>query len=68
MQVFILIKDETDYNGDRTVFGVYSEEGAAQAAADWEVEKAKDWIQSMHENNESVSDWIPRFYIEKVML
>lgn len=60
MKVWVVIRDETDYNGDRTIFGVFPSEAAAQGAADWELEKAKDWAASME-----VSHWIPNFYIEE---
>lgn len=38
MKVFVLIKDETDYNGDRDVFGVYDSYDAAKA---WGIGSAK---------------------------
>lgn len=66
MKVFVLIKDETDYNGDRGVFGVYETYDAAKVAGDWETEKAQDWIDSMCETGENVvRNWVPRFYIEE---
>ena len=65
MKVYVLIRDETDYNGDRDVFGVYSTYDAAKASGDWEREKAQDWVNSMREVNENVGDWVPQFYIEE---
>ena len=65
MKVYVLIKDETDYNGDRQVFGVYPTCDAAKVIGDWEVEKAQDWVNSMREGGDNVGDWVPRFYIEE---
>lgn len=65
MKVYVLIKDETDYNGDRTVFGVYQSHDYAKSVGDWEIEKAQDWINSMRETGDNVGDWVPRFYIEE---
>lgn len=66
MKVFVLIRDETDYNGDRTVFGVYPTYDAAKAIGDWETEKAQDWVDSMRAiGDKVVGDWVPRFYIEE---
>lgn len=62
MKVYILIKDEI---GDRFIFGVYTSYDLAKAVGDWEIEKAQDWIDSMHSVNESVGNWVPRFYIEE---
>ena len=67
MKVYVLIKDETDYNGDRGVFGVYPTYDAAKAIGDWEIEKAQDWINSMHESGDNVGNWVPRFYIEETV-
>lgn len=70
MKVYVLIKDETDYNGGRRVFGrrvfgVYPTYDAAKVIGDWEVEKAQDWVNSMREGGDNVGDWVPRFYIEE---
>ena len=65
MKVFVLIKDETDYNGDQVVFGVYETYDAAKAAGDWEREKSQDWIDSMRNVGENVGDWVPQFHIEE---
>jgi hypothetical protein len=65
MKVFVLIKDETDYNGEREVFGVYPAYDAAKAVGDWEAEKARDWVNTMREGGENVGDWVPSFYIEE---
>jgi hypothetical protein len=63
--VYVLIKDETDYNGDRTVFGVYATYDAAKTVGDWEHQKAQDWVDTMRETGENVGDWVPQFYIEE---
>lgn len=65
MKVFVLIKDETDYNGDRDVFGVYHTYDEAKAVGDWEREKAQDWINSMRAVGENVGDWVPSFHVEE---
>lgn len=65
MKVYVLIKDETDYNGDRSVFGVYPSYDAAKTVGDWETEKARDWVELMRENNVTVGDWVPSFYTEE---
>jgi hypothetical protein len=65
MKAYVLIKDETDYGGDRDVFGVYETYDAAKAVGDWEREKAQDWVNSMRENGENVGDWVPSFNIEE---
>ncbi len=65
MKVYVLIKDETDYNGERSVFGVYQSHNRAKSVSDWEIEKAQDWINSMRETGDSVGNWVPRFYIEE---
>lgn len=65
MKVYVLIKDETNYNGDRDVFGVYETYDAAKAVGDWECEKVQDWVNSMRELNENVGNWVPQFYIEE---
>lgn len=65
MKVYVLIKDETDYNGERTVFGVYSTYELAKVTGDYEIEKARDWVNSMRDIGETVGDWIPSFYIEE---
>ena len=65
MKVFVLIKDETDYNGDRDVFGVYPTYDAAKAIGDWETEKAQDWTDAMREAGGTAGDWVPSFHIEE---
>lgn len=68
MKVYALMKDETDYNGERSVFGVYSNRETAQIIGDWETKKAQDWVNSMRELGENVGDWIPSFYILETTL
>lgn len=65
MKVYVLIRDETDYNGERDVFGVYPTYEAAKAIGDWEIEKAQDWVDSMRETGENVGNWVPSFDIEE---
>ena len=65
MKVYVLIRDETDYNGERDVFGVYPTYDAAKVIGDWEREKAQDWVDSMRESGDNVGNWVPRFYIEE---
>lgn len=65
MKVYVLVKDETDYNGERSVFGVYQSHDHAKSVGDWEIEKAQDWINSMRESGDNVGNWVPRFYIEE---
>lgn len=65
MKCYVLIKDETDYNGDRSVFGVYPSYDEAMMAGTWEIEKAQDWVNSMRETGDNVGDWVPRFYVEE---
>ena len=64
MKVYVLIRDETDYNGDHDVVGVYSSHEAAQSKGVWESEKAQDWINSMRQSGENVGNWVPSFRIE----
>lgn len=55
MKVFVLIKDETAYYGDRDVFGVYSTYDAATSTAEHETQQAlKGW-----------EDAVPKFEIEE---
>lgn len=66
MKVHVLICDATDYNGERSVVGVYPTHDAAQSKADWETEKAQDWVDSMRESGDNVGNWVPVFSIEEV--
>ena len=67
MKVYVLIRDETDYNGERVVVGVYPTFEAAEIVGDWETEKAQDWVDSMRETGENiVGNWVPSFRIEEV--
>jgi hypothetical protein len=55
MKVFVLIKDETAYHGDRDVFGVYSTHDAAALIAEQETQQAlSGW-----------EDAVPKFEIEE---
>ena len=66
MKVYVLIRDETDYNGERDVFGVYPTYDDAKVISDWETEKAQDWVDSMRESGENiVGNWVPSFRIEE---
>lgn len=66
MKVYVLIRDETDYNGERVVVGVYPTFDAAEIVGDWETEKAQDWVDSMRESGENiVGNWVPSFRIEE---
>lgn len=65
MKVYVLICDATDYNGERVVVGVYSTHDAAQSKADWETEKAQDWVDSMREGGDNVGNWVPSFHVEE---
>lgn len=65
MKVYILIRDETDFNGQREVFGVYSTYEAAKIIGDRERERAQDWVDTMREVGENVGNWVPSFHIEE---
>ena len=65
MKVYVLIRDETDYNGERDVFGVYPTYDAAKVIGDWETEKAQDWADAMREAGGSLDYWVPSFSIEE---
>jgi len=71
MRCFIVVRDETDYNGigiqghERTYPKVFTDREAAEVWCKWEVEKAEDWYQSMIEVGESVDRWIPSCYVEE---
>lgn len=66
MKVYVLMRDETDYNGERDVLGVYPTYEAAHALVAWETEKAQDWVDSMRESGENiVGNWVPSFRIEE---
>lgn len=65
MKVYVLICDATDYNGERSVVGVYPTHDAAQSKADWETEKAQDWVDSMRESGDNVGNWVPSFHVEE---
>ena len=66
MKVYVLIRDETDYNGERVVVGVYPTFDAAEIVGVWETEKAQDWVDSMRESGENiVGNWVPSFRIEE---
>jgi hypothetical protein len=65
MKVFVLIKDETDYNGERTIEGVYLSEAAADAQGKWIMEQARDWCNSMKESDGKDYHWIPNCYTEE---
>lgn len=62
-KVWVVIRDATDYNGERTIFGVFSTQEAAQAAADWEIEKSRDWVESMNAS----PHWVPRMLVEETV-
>lgn len=65
MKVHVLICDATDYNGERSVVGVYASHEAAQSKGNWETEKAQDWVDSMRESGDNVGNWVPVFSIEE---
>ena len=66
MKVYVLICDATDYNGERSVVGVYASHEAAQSKGDWETEKAQDWVDSMRESGDNiVGNWVPSFHVEE---
>lgn len=62
---FIVVKDETDYNGERSYPAVFADRDAAQAYADYERQKAEDWVASMREVGERVGDYVPQFIVEE---
>lgn len=66
--VFIVVKDETDYNGDITYPKVFNDRGAALNYCEVEKQKAIDWVASMREAGENVGEWIPSFYVEESKL
>lgn len=41
MKVYVLIRDETDYDGERDVFGVYPTYEAAKVIGDWKLKRLK---------------------------
>jgi len=64
-KVYVLIRDETDYNGEREVVGVYPTFDAAEVVGSWETEKAQDWADAMREAGGSTGHWVPSFRIEE---
>lgn len=68
MRCFIVVKDETDYDGERTYPKVFTDREAAEVWCKWETEKAEDWYQSMIEIGESVGRWIPSCHVEESKL
>ena len=67
-KVYVLMKDERDYNGELIVFAVFTSEAMAEATALWEREKEQDWIDSMRESGDKVGDWVPSFWVTEVDL
>jgi hypothetical protein len=65
---WLVIKDETDYNGERSYIGVFHDEDVAKAVADCEHEKSKDWMRSMTAPGEQAFCWVPNFSVEYVRL
>lgn len=68
MRLFLVVKDETEYDGDRTYPRVFKERSLAETFCNWEREKAEDWYQSMIESGERVGRWVPSFHIEETVL
>lgn len=64
-KVYVLIRDETDYNGERIVVGVYPTFDAAETVGSWETEKAQNWIDTMREGGDGIGNWVPSFHIEE---
>lgn len=65
MRCFIVVKDETGYNGDRTYPKVFKSKELAEEWCKWETEKAEDWYQSTIEIGERVNKWVPSYYTEE---
>jgi hypothetical protein len=65
MKVYVLIKDETDYNGGRTVEGVYASRDEAEAQGRWIVEKAEDWCNAQWSADGANYHWIPTYSVEE---
>lgn len=65
---WLVIKDETPYDGDKTYVGVFHDEETANSVANWEREKAEDWVKTMREIGEKVGDWVPEMSVEWVKL
>lgn len=57
-EVYVLIRDETDYNGCRTIDGVYASEIAAQKSADASLAHIKSDPDAVEKG------WIPQFSVE----
>lgn len=66
MHLYLVVKDETDYNGDRTYPRVFKNKEKAEVYCSYETEKAEDWYQSMLDIGERVGRWIPSYHIEEV--
>lgn len=64
-KVFIVVKDETDYDGDREYPKVFTDQESAQVYCDWEKQKVQDWVDCMRDIGENVGNWVPDFYIEE---
>ena len=59
--VFVLVKDETHYNGDISIVAVYTSLNKAMTACQKAAQDAKD-------DNEITSNPIPKFWIEDASL
>lgn len=67
MKIYIVVRDETDYNGDRTYPKCFTDKGDAQIWAKYQKEMDTLRIESLKELGEySFSyDLIPDYYVEE---
>lgn len=62
IKVYIVVMDETDYNGDRTYPKVFTDKDMADVYCSSQLQHHKNDAQSI------ANHWVPRFYIEESIL
>jgi len=65
MKVYVLIRDETDYNGERTVIGVYESEQMAKKVAILEtaMAQAKADLMVVQKKDDMYKYWVPHIFV-----
>ena len=66
MKGYLVVCDETDYNGDVSYISVEASKELAEGVIDNFKESRDNWYDSMEEVRESVIRYEPNLYIEEV--
>lgn len=64
MKIYICVKDETDFNGERTYPRVFHTYDQASDWCRWEKERVVDYAQYLRDlGNAAAMNWVPNFYV-----